>query len=115
MFLALFPVPLGVRNAKVFLASINKLLSQLLLEERVLSVDVARLGHVISILDLVLLGFEKPVEMVLECPFFLTAEDKEFWLWLVRAGFFFLNEIGLFFCFDLWRSGLCLLCLWFLL
>ena len=57
MFLALFPVPLGVRNAKVLLASVNKLLSQLFLEKRILSVNVARLGHIVSILDLIFLGF----------------------------------------------------------
>ena len=57
MFLALFPVPLGVRNAKVLLASVNKLLSQLFLEKRILSVDVARLGHIVPILDLIFLGF----------------------------------------------------------
>ena len=65
MFLTFFPVPFCIWYSEVLLASVNKLLSQLLLEKRILSVDIARLGHIVPVFDLVFLCLQEPIEMIL--------------------------------------------------
>ena len=65
MFLSFFPVPFCIWYSEVLLASVNKLLSQLLLEKRILSVYIARLGHIVPVFDLVFLCLQEPIEMIL--------------------------------------------------
>ena len=111
MLLTLLPVPFCIRYSKVFYASVNKLLSQLFLEDRILSVDVASFGHIISVLDLMFLCFQKSIKVILKSSFFFTSEDKKFsfWLcWSVRLLFLerLFKDIGLFFRMGFWRFSL---------
>ena len=65
MLLTFFPVPFCIWYSEVLLASVNKLLSQLLLEKRILSVDIAGLSHIVPVFDLVFLCLQEPIEMIL--------------------------------------------------
>ena len=65
MLLTLLPVPFCIWYTKIFYASVNKLLSQLFLEDRILSVDVASFGHIVPVLDLVFLCFQKSIKVIL--------------------------------------------------
>ena len=58
-------VPLGVRHTKVLLAAINKLLSKLLLELWVFSVDFRLCSHVVTILDFFFLSLAETLKMLL--------------------------------------------------
>ena len=80
MFLTIFPIPFCIWYSKIFLASVNKLLSQLLLEKRVLSVYVARLGHIVPVFDLIFLCLQESIEMILQSALLLTPKDEELWL-----------------------------------
>ena len=81
MLLPIFPVPFCIWYTKVLLASVNKLLSQLLLEERILSVDVACFSHIVPVFDLIFLCFQEPIEMILQSALLFTAKNKQLWLW----------------------------------
>ena len=80
------PISLGVWDPKVFLAGVNELFSQLFLHDWILSVHIGILGHIVAVLDLVLLCFEEPIEMILQSTFFGTSEYKHLWLGLALSS-----------------------------
>ena len=75
VLLVWFPVSLSVWDAKVLLAGVNKPLSELLLESWVLSVRVSVLGHVVAVLDFILLCLEEAAEVILQGAFLRATKD----------------------------------------
>ena len=89
MLFSLFPVSSGVWNSKVFLCGLYKLFSEALLKLWVLSVGQRLLGHIVAVLDVVLLCLPEALKLFLESRwvcFFCLSEEIWFlfhFLWLL--------------------------------